>query len=276
MTSPEEQRAPAAAKVRRVLRDTFGLWPMHEAKNKVLMGRRVPALRRFENAEVERLRPLMGALPAAKVATVIPTYRRPLLLTAAVESALAQTVTDQVVVVVDDGTGDLPTLPDDPRLRAVSLSRNSKVAGVVRNVGIRTTRSEYIAFLDDDNTWRPDHLALAIAALETGPDVVYTAVERRRDGELVDVLSEPFRPDTFRDGPPYVDTNAIVVRRAPDVLFSRIPRTRATMPVEDWELVNRLSRTREIRHVPEPTVRYLIHADSYYSAWNEGDAAPTS
>jgi hypothetical protein len=265
MTTPSVERSGVSALARKALRERFGLWPMHEAKSKLVLGRHAAALRRFEDAEVARLR---LPLPPALVATVMPTYKRPRLLVAAVESALAQTVTDQRVIVVDDGAG-LPALPDDPRLSAVSLSRNSAVLGLVRNVGMRLTDSRYIAFLDDDNTWRPDHLENALAALGSGADLVYSAVERRRaDGTVLDVLSEPFDRKTFADADPYVDANSIVLRREPTVLFSRLPRTKTTFPKEDWEFVWRAARTRVVRHVPEPTVRYLVNPESYYTDWS--------
>ncbi|RLK60574.1 glycosyltransferase family 2 protein [Actinokineospora cianjurensis] len=267
MTAPLKDRNGVSATVRRALRDTFGLWPMHEAKTKVHLGRKVPALRKFEDGEVARLRSAVGSRPEALVATVMPTYKRPKLLPLAVESALAQTVDDQVVIVVDDGAG-LPALPSDPRLVAVSLSRNSAVLGLVRNVGIRLTRSKYLAFLDDDNTWREDHLEQTLATLNRGADLVYSAVERRRaDGSVLDVLSEEFDRRTMVDDSPYVDSNSIVLRRGDDVLFSRIPRVKKTLPKEDWEFVHRMARTRVVQHVPEPTVRYLVNEDSYYTAW---------
>ena len=258
-------RNKVTATARKALRDAFGLWPLHEAKNTLVLGRHVSRLRRFEDAEVDRLGPVR---PASLVATVIPTYRRPELLVDAVTSALNQTVTDQTVVVVDDGAG-LPELPADPRLHVVSLSRNTAVLGLVRNVGIRLTNSRYIAFLDDDNTWREDHLALALAGLEKGADVVYTAVERRRaDGTVLDVLTREFDRVAFRDGTPFVDANSLVVRRSPEVLFSRLPRTKATLPKEDWEFVYRLSKRHVVEHVPQPTVRYLVNEASYYTAWD--------
>ncbi|MFD4638776.1 glycosyltransferase family 2 protein [Lentzea sp. NPDC058436] len=258
-------RNKVSATARKALRDAFGLWPLHEAKNNVVLGRHVGRLRRFEDDEVRRHGPTK---PKALVATVIPTYKRPELLVDAVNSALAQTVTDQVVVVVDDGAG-LPELPRDPRLHAVSLARNTAVLGLVRNVGIRLTDSKYIAFLDDDNTWREDHLELALAGLEKGPDVVYTAVERRRaDGTVLDVLTREFDRVSFRDGTPYVDANSLVVRRSPDVIFSRLPRTKSTLPKEDWEFVHRLAKRHAVEHVPQPTVRYLVNEASYYTAWD--------
>ncbi len=254
--------------IKRQLRARVGLWPLLELRNRALLGPRVPGLRRFESSEVRRLRAVVG-LPSALVVTVIPTFRRPHQLYSAVRSALAQTVTDHVVIVVDDGAGVGP-LPVDPRLCVVRLSRNTGVLGLVRNVGIRLTSSEYVAFLDDDNEWRPDHLATAIAGLRSGADLVYTAVERRRsDGGLVDTLSTPFDRPRMADESPYVDSNAIVVRRGPRVRFSRIPRVKSTLPKEDWEFVYRMSRSLVVAHLPIPTVRYLINTDSFYTSWAE-------
>jgi glycosyl transferase family 2 len=261
-------RTAVSSLTRRALRDTFGLWPMHEAATRAKLGHRVPALRRFEDAEVARLRPRTSNLPSALVATVMPTYQRPQLLQEAVESALGQTVEDHVVIVVDDGGGGLPTLPNDPRLVALSLSRNTHVLGLVRNVGIRLTRSRFIAFLDDDNTWRADHLASALVGLAEGADLVYTAVERRKgDGTVHDVLSTPFDRTTFRDSSSYVDANSLVVRRGPDAIFSRIPRVRSTLPKEDWEFVHRFAKRHVVTHVTAPTVRYLVNDQSYYTTW---------
>ena len=227
----------AAAAAKRAIRSSIGLWRLREVGNRVVLGPRQPAWRRFEDAEVARLRPAEPR-PALRVATVVPTYRRPGSVVRAVESALAQTVTEQTVVVVDDG-GGLPPMPSDPRLLAVSLRRNTGIAGLVRNVGIRITGSAMIAFLDDDNEWRPDHLEVALRALEgrtVGPaDLVYTALSGGLpDGTPLDVLGVPFDRRSLSDRS-YVDTNALVLRRTPRVRFSVLPRRRTTLPREDWE-----------------------------------------
>ncbi|NUR41317.1 MAG: glycosyltransferase family 2 protein, partial [Streptomyces sp.] len=206
--------------------------------------------------------------PSARVATVIATHRRPEALLAAVRSALDQTVRDQLVIVVDDGAG-LPELPDEPRLFAVSLSRNTGVAGVVRNVGIRLTRSRYVAFLDDDNLWEPDHLERALAVLDApdGPDAVYTALRRvLPDGSEKDILSVPYdRRRSARES--FLDTNAFVARRTRSLHFSRLRRTPEVLPREDWELIHRYGRGHRVRHVPHPTVRYLVNPASFYTDW---------
>ena len=220
------------------------------------------AYRRYEDREVGRIKGSSEPFPTAMVATIIATYRRPEGLLAAVRSALAQTITDHLVVVVDDG-GGLPVLPDDPRLVSVSLSRNYGCLGMVRNVGLRATRSEFVAFLDDDNTWTPDHLAISLDAHRAGASITYTALLRvLPDGTLFDIFSVPFDRTVRWRNP--VDSNALVLRRRPEVIFSRIPKLK-----EDHELIWRLSRRQEVVHVPVPTVRYLVNASSYYTNWTD-------
>ncbi|MET1134275.1 MAG: glycosyltransferase [Aeromicrobium sp.] len=255
----------AKALIRSCLGSAVGTWPLFEARNKVLHWPSAVRARSLERREVRRIRGTVVVPPAA-VTTIVPTYRRPDSLARAVQSALDQTVRDHVVVVVDDG-GGLPPLPQDDRLVAVSLSRNTGRAGVARNVGISLSRSTYLAFLDDDNVWHPHHLASALEGLEDH-DLVYTAVERvHPDGTRLDVLSRPFARQSLRESC-FVDTNCIVVRSESGVRFSRLPRSGPQLPGEDWELVWRLSRRLRVGHVPKTTVTYLVNPDSYFTRWD--------
>lgn len=254
----------------RLVRATLGTWPFFEVRNKVLHWPSALRAAWVEQAEVRRLRAAV-TVPPALVTTVIPTCARPESLARAVRSALAQTVEDHVVLVVDDGAG-LPELPDDDRLVAVSLRRNCGRAGVVRNVGIALSGSPYLAFLDDDNQWRAHHLTTALAALDGETDLVYTAVERvNPDGTRLDVVSREFERSALEESC-FVDTNSIVARRCRGMRFSRLPRSGDAVPGEDWELVWRLSRRWRVRHVPTVTVTYLVNPRSYYTRWAPAQA----
>src|SRR5579859_1552563 len=257
------------SKLRENVRERIGFIPVLEWRNQIVMAPAVPRISWAESREVRRLeQSLKTAKATAQVACIVPTYKRHERLVSAIESILAQTYQNFVIVVVDDG-GGLPDLPKDQRLTAVSLSRNIGIAGVVRNVGIRLSNSEFIAFLDDDNTWRPDHLSLCMDALSGGDDLVYTAVARHTlSGRAVDVVSAPFDRRTLINHA-YVDTSAIVVRRRSNVLFSRLPRGRDTLPGEDWEFVYRLSRNAQVSHIPTVTVDYLVNPESFYTPWTE-------
>jgi glycosyltransferase involved in cell wall biosynthesis len=254
--------------VKALLKSKIGYIPMIEFRNKVYYGHTAPALLRFEKAEARRIG---GRLPAAKVATIIPTYKRPVHLVAAINSALAQTVTDQVIMVIDDG-GGLPELPADPRVHAITLAHNIAVPGVSRNIAMRVTDSPYVAFLDDDNTWHPQHLEVALRRLESGPDApdgVYTAMRRVTPaGEVLDVISTPFDRNLARNQG-FLDVSTFVVRRSPAVRYSRIKRAKHVVPKEDWELMWRYTRRHRIEHIPDLTVDYLVNPDSYWTAWSD-------
>jgi glycosyltransferase involved in cell wall biosynthesis len=97
------------------------------------------------------------------VSAVIPTRNRPELVMKAVSSALRQSHTQMEVVVVIDGedraTEERLASIGDPRLRVISLAVN--VGGSeARNIGVRAARGEWVAFLDDDDEWLPQKIAV--------------------------------------------------------------------------------------------------------------------
>jgi len=101
------------------------------------------------------------------VATVvITTHNRQVLANRALASALAQTLEDIEVIIVDDGSTEPYQLPtDDPRLH---LIRSDHPGGPshARNLGIVEAVGEWITFLDDDDTLTPEMLEVSINAAE--------------------------------------------------------------------------------------------------------------
>ena len=99
------------------------------------------------------------------VSVIIPTKNRPHLVARAVHSALTQSLHKIEVIVVVDGPDDttLQVLNqiNDPRLKVCTLSRHLGVSGA-RNVGIHEARSQWIAFLDDDDEWLPRKLEIQL------------------------------------------------------------------------------------------------------------------
>ncbi len=96
------------------------------------------------------------------ISVVIPTYNRPRLVERAVCSALNQSLSDVEVVVVVDGpdpeTEATLKAMNDERLHLLCLHK--KVGGSeARNIGVRYSRSKWIALLDDDDEWFPGKLA---------------------------------------------------------------------------------------------------------------------
>jgi glycosyltransferase involved in cell wall biosynthesis len=105
---------------------------------------------------------------APKFTVIIPTYGRSVLLAEAVASVLAQSFTDFECIVVDDASPEPARLPDDARLRLIVRERNGGPPAA-RNTGIAAATGEYVAFLDDDDVWCPERLAVAAVAHTRAP-----------------------------------------------------------------------------------------------------------
>jgi glycosyltransferase involved in cell wall biosynthesis len=99
---------------------------------------------------------------------VIPVYDRAHLLGRAIQSVLGQRCGDFEVVVVDDGSRDNPEAVvealSDQRLRFVR--QENRGGGAARNRGIDEARGRFVAFLDSDDEFLPDHLAALQRLLE--------------------------------------------------------------------------------------------------------------
>ncbi|HEX5501717.1 MAG TPA: glycosyltransferase [Thermomicrobiales bacterium] len=109
------------------------------------------------------------------VSVIIPTYNRAALLARAVASALAATRPGDEVLVVDDGSTDATEValaPFRERVRYLPVPHGG--AGAARNHGVRAARNPLVAFLDSDDEWMPDILALQRTLLERRPEVVFS------------------------------------------------------------------------------------------------------
>src|SRR5438067_1214020 len=93
---------------------------------------------------------------------IVPTYNRAYVLWRALLSVLAQTEPRWELLVVDDGsTDDTSRLLEefrDPRIRVVTTPNRGPSAA--RNQGAQLAQARYLAYLDSDNTWRPEFLAV--------------------------------------------------------------------------------------------------------------------
>jgi glycosyltransferase involved in cell wall biosynthesis len=114
---------------------------------------------------------IAGALPTnpeahVSISVVIPTRNRLPWLVACLESVISQHVPAAEVVVVDDGSTDGTSEAVRSRFPGVRVLRtNGEGPAKARNVGIAAACSEYVAFLDSDDSWYPDTLAHVASVL---------------------------------------------------------------------------------------------------------------
>lgn len=127
----------------------------------------------------------------ARVSVVTATYNRSTVLPFAIRSVQAQTLTDWEHTIVGDhctdDTADVVGAVDDPRVSWLNLEVRVGDQSGPNNSGIERATGDYIAMLNHDDLWFPDHLEQAVGFLDrTGADLVFPlAVRLRPDGEFM-------------------------------------------------------------------------------------------
>ncbi|MEO6748519.1 MAG: glycosyltransferase family A protein [Casimicrobiaceae bacterium] len=117
----------------------------------------------------------------SSVDVVIPAFNAALHLHEAIASVVKQTHAAGCVIVVDDASTDATArIARDcgAPVELITLARNAG-AGTARNAGIAATRAAYIAFLDADDRWTPDKLAIQCAALDADPTAMFALCRAR-------------------------------------------------------------------------------------------------
>ena len=225
-------------------------------------------------------------MPTPPTVTVVTrTRNRPLLLDRAVRAAMQQTLTDLHMVIVNDG-GDPAQVEDviaarrDVARERVTVIHHRESLGMeaASNAGIRGSSSRYVAILDDDDSWHPRFLELAVGAAEqsgsmgtvTNTRVVLESTEygdvRLSQWFDFDPLAGawmPYRPptDLFRliswnQFPPC----AFVYRR--DALDD-VGEYDESLPVlGDWDFNIRFLLRHRVGHLPLPLAYYHHRTDS--------------
>jgi GT2 family glycosyltransferase len=112
------------------------------------------------------------------VSVIVPAYRVAQYIAAALDSILAQTFQDFEIIVVNDGSPDTEELEkvlEPYRSRIIYLRQENQGLAGARNTGIRAARGAFIAPLDADDMWYPEHLAAQLALFDADPslDMVY-------------------------------------------------------------------------------------------------------
>lgn len=128
------------------------------------------------------------------ISVIIPCFNAASTLVAAVESAIAQDV-DSEIILIDDGSTDntadvIRQLLSRFGGRIAAVTQTNQGQGAARNRGIQLARGKYLAFLDADDQYRPGFFARAIPILDQQPATV--AVECRLELAHTDLEVEPW------------------------------------------------------------------------------------
>jgi glycosyltransferase involved in cell wall biosynthesis len=126
-----------------------------------------------------------------RVSIIIPVYQGDRFLAEALESVLNQTYINYEIIVVDDGSTDnsLEVLEHYFEKIRYVFQENQGVAAA-RNYGIKIAKGELIAFLDQDDLWLPDKLALQVACFDEHPELGIVHCGWQRVNAIGETLGE--------------------------------------------------------------------------------------
>lgn len=198
--------------------------------------------------------------PSASV--IVTANRRVPLLGHALKSALAQTFTEFELIVVNDCPDDAKAIDalaaelSDHRLRIIHQDK-TRGANAARNVGIRASTGDILAFLDDDDRWLPAKLERHLEAHAENPyfGIVYSDAwtvwldlplpgERWSPGPVPDDVVVAMSQELFNAGLP-IST----VRRE---CFTRCGLFDETIvSFQDWDMWFAIAHKYQFRHVPQ-------------------------
>ena len=114
------------------------------------------------------------------VSAVITTFNRPETLERAMKSVVAQTILPYELVVIDNG-GQSETNEVVMHFSATSpipvrfIREHTRGVSAARNRGIKEVATDYLAFLDDDDTWATGHISLFLGFVSKSPSLALYA-----------------------------------------------------------------------------------------------------
>lgn len=212
------------------------------------------------------------AMTNEKISIIVPTYNREDFILEAVNSVLAQTVTNWELIIVDDGSTDDTYTVLEPLLkdnRIIYQKQENQGQAVARQQALKIAKGSYIAFLDSDNRWLPNRLELGLKALKDNPQAsisygnIITIDENGEEVTRENMLrhSGAIAPLLLRDN--FVAMNTTLVRKS---AIDKIGGMRGEVRRgDDYDLWLRLSAEHEFIYIPEFMADYRVMDDQISS-----------
>ncbi|MDE2181835.1 MAG: glycosyltransferase family 2 protein [Alphaproteobacteria bacterium] len=219
----------------------------------------------------------MNAPTSPRVSVVIPTYNASRSIAQTIASVAAQTFRSLEVVIVDDTSSDNTEEIARLALEAsglphtiVRLPENSGPAHA-RNVGVRRSRGEFVAFLDADDLWLPKKIERQLGLLDANPSARLCGCQAAwidGEGNTVSLLFNGL-PEVMADGwkqllwDCYIATPCALVRRAD---LGTAPFNPVLRVGEDRDLWIRVARRGSVVLAQERLVDIRLSPSSYMAS----------
>jgi len=218
---------------------------------------------------------MVNNAPAYAFTVIIPTYNRAANLKRCLQSLAQQTFKAFEVIVCDDGSTDDTQAVFESYKDALNIryfyEENWGGPARPRNIGINNTTTEWVFFVDSDDSFTENKIAF-FADMDLGNyDLLYHDLSIIKDGNIVNrVKSRQLEADAYHDmlyNLNAIPTSAVLVRTALLKDINGFSEDRALIAVEDFDLWIRLCENRNIRtkYIPEVLGYYSLGDDNITS-----------
>lgn len=201
------------------------------------------------------------------ISVVIPTYNRANYLKEAIKSVLAQTHREVQIIVADDGsTDDTASVVSSFGDKVKYLFQDNLERGAARNYGIRNSAGEYVAFLDSDDLWLPDHLQTCLKTCESTGAVYSGSYLIDEAGKTIGKLSaSSFGSDPLREivagySSRGCNSSSCLIKKSMFGTAGNFSEKRELSGSEDWEMWVRLASCGSMEFTGKYTAKVRSHA----------------
>ncbi|SMC87501.1 Glycosyl transferase family 2 [Desulfocicer vacuolatum DSM 3385] len=206
------------------------------------------------------------------VTAIIPTFNRGWCLAEAVTSVINQKYPAMEIIVVDDGSTDNTLKLLEPYMDSITLlHQENKGVSAARNLGIKHSTGDFLAFLDSDDLWTPDKTACQVDFFQHHSRAMICQTEEIwiRKGKRVNPKFKHKKPSGMIFEPSLklclVSPSAVMMRRD---FFEIKGYFDETLPAcEDYDLWLRTATDMPIYLVDQPcTIKHGGHGDQLSSS----------
>ncbi len=210
------------------------------------------------------------------ISVIVRTQNRPNLLLRALQSLVAQSYPRVEAVVVNDGGCHIDKLIQrfkDLFSGGLRYIEHDKVQGRSRaaNTGIAAATGEWLAFLDDDDTFEIEGLSRLARFIAWDKSVIYGQVHllkmqgESKQSQRIGLFAESYNPDVLLLNN-YVPICAYICKHERAKEIGGFDEDFEFL--EDWDFFYRLTRGQGVQYVAEPVSNYCVWGESYTTGKN--------
>ncbi len=192
------------------------------------------------------------------ISVIIPTFNRYELTKEAVASVLNQSYKSFEIILVDDGSNDnTEKLSKIPGIKYIK-QKHTGFPGQARNMGVKASSGEYLAFLDSDDIYKEEKLLKQISFFKENSEILicHTREIWQRGDKIVSQVKQKHRRegDIFKDAlvKCIIGPSTVMLEKR---LFADIGMFNPDLEIaEDYELWLRICNKHKIGYIDEPLI----------------------